>query len=580
MLTEKERKRIDQAKKEWEEGPLKASLGRFGLKENPERHYTPLDIADVDFLRDVGFPGEYPFTGGEFSILPPAGDPNRGDYAGGVVRQPWYSGYGTAEDTRDFYRNIMARGWRGGVNLAFSLSSQCGYDSDHPMARGEVGRAGVVIDTLRDIEVLYEAFTGPNDLDKIVSNWTINPMACVIIAMYVALAKKRGIPLNKLRGTPQNDNLKEILGRGTCVFPVRPQMRITRDIFAYLHEDVPRMNMISILGYHIREAGASGVQTAAYTLANAMDYVRIGLNAGMDVDSFTPRLSFYGFGGSMEFFNEICLHRAARRIWAKIMRHTFKAKEPRSWILRGDRGAYMSPWVTTKQRPLNNLIRQVIMSCVARCLSGGEAIYQFAYDEPLGLGHSLEAMQLAIDGTRIAKYECHLEEVSDPLAGSYYVEWLTNKLEAEIWEIINKIEAMGGAVVAIEQGYQQREIARNAYKIQREIETGERALVGVNKFVGENELEVMTSRVIPHPYDPVKREEAERRQLINLAKVKRERDKEKVQATLAALRQAARNENTNIMPPLVAAVEAYATIGEIADTLRGVFGEYKEYTAI
>ncbi len=580
MLPEKERKKIEQAKKEWEEGPLEASLEKFGLKESPERHYSPLDIPDHDFVRDVGFPGMYPFTGGEFAIQPPAEDPNRGDYKGGVVRQPWYSGYGTAEDTRDFYRNVMARGWQGGPNVAFSLSTQCGYDSDHPMSRGEVGRAGVVIDTLRDIEVLYEAFTGPNDLDKIVSNWTINPLACVIMAMYVALAKKRGIPLNKLRGTPQNDNLKEILGRGTCIFPVRPQMRITRDIFTYCHENLPRMNTISILGYHIREAGASGVQTAAYTLSNAMEYVRLGINAGLEVDSFMPRVSFYGFGGSMEFFNEIALHRAARRMWAKIMKDTFKAKDPRSWILRGDRGVYMSPWVTTKQRPLNNLTRQVIISCVARCLSGGEAYYMFAYDEPLSLGHSLEAMQLAIDATRIAKYECHLEEVSDPLAGSYYVEWLTDKMEKEVKDTIDTIEGMGGAVAAIEKGYQQREIARNAYQIQREIETGTRAVIGVNKFVGENELEVMTSRLVPHPYDPIKREEAEERQLVNLAKVKRERDSKKVLATLKTLKKAAQDENANIMPALVAAVEAYATVGEMSDTLREVFGEYKEYTAI
>ena len=580
MLTEKDRKRIEKAKKEWEEGPLKSSLEKFGLRQNPERHFTPLDIPNHDFVRDVGFPGQSPFTGGEFPILPPSEDPNRGDYKGGVVRSSWYSGYGTAEDTRDFYRNIMARGWQGGPNIAFSLSTQCGYDSDHPMARGEVGRAGVVIDTLRDVEVLYEAFTGSNELDKIVSNWTINPLAFFMTAMYVALAKKRSIPLNKLRGTPQNDNLKEILGRGTCIWPVRPQMRITRDMITYCHENMPRFNVISIIGYHIREAGASGVQTVAYTLTNAMDYVRLGINAGLNVDEFIPRFSFGGFGGSMEFFNEIALHRAARRMWAKIMKDTFHAKEPRSWILRGDRGATMTPWVSTKQRPLNNLTRQVIMSCVARCLSGGEARYTPAYDEPLGLGHSLEAMQLAIDATRIAKYECHLEETSDPLAGSYYIEWLTDKLEAEILEIMNKIEGMGGAVAAIEKGYQQREVARNAYKIQREIETGERTVIGVNKFVGESELEVLTSRVVPHPYDPVKREEAEKRALVNLAKVKKERDNEKVGAALKQLYDAARNENANIMPALVTCCEVYCTVGEISDTLRTVFGEYKEYTTI
>ncbi|MFC1870538.1 methylmalonyl-CoA mutase family protein, partial [Chloroflexota bacterium] len=276
MLTEEERKKIENAKKEWEAGPLKESLDRFGLKENPERHYSPLDLSDHDFVKKVGFPGSYPYTGGEFAIQPPSVDPNRGDYSGGVVRQPWYSGYGTAEDTRDFYLDMRSRGWQGGPNIAYSLSTQCGYDSDHPMARGEVGKAGVTIDTLRDVEVLYEAFTGPTDLDKIVTNGTINPLACIYLAMYVALAKKRGIPLNKLRGTLQHDNLKEVLGRGTCVFPVRPQMRITRDYFTYCNEHLPRFNMISILGYHIREAGASGVQTTAYTLANAMEYVRIG----------------------------------------------------------------------------------------------------------------------------------------------------------------------------------------------------------------------------------------------------------------------------------------------------------------
>ncbi len=567
---------VERRRKQWQEGTLKRSLERFGVKEG-RRFYTPADVKHFDFLEKVGFPGGYPFTADIYpSSVPGVSGAGYAVSGGGLVRAGDYSGYGTAEDTRDFYQ-YMARHHRvGGPNIAFDLPTQCGYDSDHPMARGEVGKVGVAVDTLRDFEVIYEAFAGDDDLDRIASNFTINAPCNVILAMYIALAQQRGIAIHKLRGTPQNDILKEFVARGTYIFPPQPSMRMIRDTITYCTEHMPLMNTVSICGYHLREAGATGAQVLGFTFSNAISYVKLGIDAGLDVDAFVPRLSFLNFGGSMHFFAEIALHRASRRMWAKIMGERFGAKNPRSWILRANTRAGIGNVSTTLQRPLSNLTRSVIGG-VASALSGGGGDVRPRYDEPLGLGHSVEAYQLQADARRILEYECKLNEVIDPLAGSYYVETLTDQIEEEAWEIIHRIDAMGGAVAAIENGHMQREIARSAYEYQRQIETGERVIVGVNRFTGEQELEVLTSRLVEHPYDPKKRAEAEEKQLRKLAQVKRERDNGQVKASLRRLNEEAKDEKANLIPPILAAVKADATIGEICDVLRGVFGEYQAY---
>lgn len=566
---------IEKRRKQWEEGTLRKSLERFGVEESPQKFYTPLDIKGHDFLEKVGFPGDYPFTADVYATSA------RAMALGGaapteLIRAGMYSGYGTPEDTRDYYNYMRSLGRPGGPNIAFDLPTQCGYDSDDPMARGEVGKLGVTVDTLRDFEVIYEAFVGNNDLDRIASNFTINAPCNIILAMYLALAEKRGIPLDKLRGTPQNDILKEFVARGTYIFPPKPSMRLVRDTITYCTEHAPRMNTISICGYHIREAGATGPQAVAFTFANAIAYAQLAIDAGLEPDAFLPRFTFLSFGGSMEFFNEVALQRAARRMWAKIARDRLEAKDPRCWILRQAAAASTGEVTKTVQRPLNNFIRGVIGG-VASSLSGGGPFTGFPYDEPLGLGHSLEGWQLQIDAMRILFLEAKLCEVSDPLAGSYYVESLTDEVEEEAWREIERIDALGGAVAAIESGYMQREIAKSAYQFQREVETRERVIVGVNRFTGEHELEVTTTRLVEHPYDPVKRAEAEEKQIASLAKVKRERDNERVKACLKRLDEAARDEEVNLIPPILEAVKAYATLGEMCRILRDIFGEYQAY---
>lgn len=574
---------IEKARSGWEEGPLNKSLERFGIKESLNKFYTPLDIKNHDFLDKVGFPGEYPFTAGEYPTYVPGSGPVSSGIApesgGGLIRAGGYSGYGAPEDTRDYYKYMASLGQRGGPNLAFDLPTQCGYDSDDSMARGEVGRTGVAVDTLRDWEVIYEAFTDDSDLDKIASNWTINAPCNIILAMHIALAEKRGIPQSKLRGTPQNNILKEFVARGTYIFPPKPSMRMIRDTILYCSQNIPLMNTISIYAYHMREAGATAVQGLAFTLSHAIAYTQLGIEAGLDVDDFLPRFSFLSNSGSMDFFGEIALARAGRRMWAKIARGRLGAKKPRSWLMRGAGGAHQGYYSATAQRPLNNLTRSVIGG-IASALSGGAGQCDPPFDEALGLGWSLEARQLALDAARIINCEARLRDVIDPLAGSYYVEALTEQIEAEAWALIDKIDAMGGAVAAVENGFMDHEIARSAYEFQRQVEAGERCIVGVNRFIGEHEFDVTVNTTVSHPYDPSKRVDAEQRQLANLAKVKRERDNHEVKLTLKRLEEAAQDESVNLIPLLVNAVKAYATIGEICGTLRKVFGEYRLYVSI
>lgn len=565
---------IREAKKRWEEGTLKKGMQRLRMSEPIVEFYTPADLEGHDFLEDVGFPGEVPFTAGRHAIpihLPLWG---RGKALGGgkMIRHAFgYAGYGTAEDMRDYYIERGKTGVRGGgPNVAFDLPTQTGYDSDSELAEGEVGRVGVAIDTLKDFETIYEPFVGEMDLDKIASNWTINATTNIILAMYIALAEKRGIPLVKLRGTPQNDILKEFVARGTHIFPIQHSMRMVRDTITFCTQHLPNMNTISICGYHMREAGATRVQAVAFAFANAIAYFQLAQDAGLDVDDFVGRTTFLNFGGGMEVLKEAAVRRAARRVWAKIVRDRFHSKDSRNWTYKELGGGLTGYWPMTIQRPLNNLVRVVIGAAFA-ALIGEPPACEPPYDEPLGLGHSIEARQLAADASRIILEECKLCDVQDVLAGSYCVESLTNRYEKEIFEIIQKIDEMGGAVKAIESGWMKDQIIQSAWEYQRKIETGEEVRVGVNKYTEPDEIEIRIPRT--SPYKAERREDAEERQVAKLAKVKAERDSRKVWSCLERIENAAREEKTDLIPYFVDAVKEVATIGEICGVLRGVFGE-------
>jgi methylmalonyl-CoA mutase, N-terminal domain len=571
-------KAIAKARKEWEERSVIPALKKFKLTENPSRFHTPLDLPEFDFLEKVGFPGQYPFTAGTYAFLPyQAGLKGAGfiPQSPELVRAGRYSGYGAPEDYRDYQLMMHSLGARTGPNIAFDLPTQLGYDSDSPMAEGEVGRTGVAVSTLRDFEVIYEAFTGEMNIDRIASNFTINAPANMIIAMYVALAEKRGIPIEKLRATPQNDILKEFVGRGAYIFPPGPSMRMMRDSIVFITRRLPNLNITSIGGYHMREAGATREQDLAFSMVIGAAYLQEGVKAGLEIDSFAPRFSFNVFGGSMEFYKEIAFQRAARRMWARILKERFGAREPRSMLLRQAHTAHIGCSATTLQRPLNNLVRTVVGG-MASAMSGGAPESWPPYDEPLGLGWSLEAIQLAEDAQRVLQHEVKICDVIDPFAGSYFMESLTDRMEEAGWAEFEKIQSMGGVVAAIENGYMQQEVAKSAYERQKRIENGEDLVVGVNCFTGEHELEVTTTRLVPHPYDPEKVELAEGKQIANLKEVKRTRENRAVKNLLKDLEEAAKKETENLIPKLIDCVKAYATIQEMSDVLRGVFGKYEE----
>jgi methylmalonyl-CoA mutase N-terminal domain/subunit len=583
-----ELERIRERKREWEEGPRQEALNRFPyLQPDTNKFYTPLDVEGFDFLEEVGFPGTYPFTSGTFPVEPLAGMVKFAAMAGqgslpgaaGQTRAATYSGYGTPENTRDYYKDMLARGLRGGPNLAFDLPTQCGYDSDDPLVEGEVGKVGVCVDTLRDLEIIYEPYQGDLNLDRIASNFTINAPANIIIAMYLALAEKRGVPFDKLRGTPQNDILKEYIARGTYIFPPREAMRLFRDSLVFIAENIPGMNITSMGGYHIREAGATREQDLAFSMAIAIAYLQSGIDAGLQVDEFAPQFTFNAFGGSMEILKEIALQRAARRMYARILKERFGAKDPRSMRIRQAIGAHIGPSSTTLQRPLNNLSRAVL-GAVASVLSGNTPIPFPPYDEPLGLGWSLEALQLSTDAGRIISCETKMLEYSDPFAGSYCMESLTDEIEQAAGEELEKIEKMGGAVAAVENGYMQREITRSAYEKYMSIQKGERLVVGLNCFTGESELDVRTTMLVPNPYDPDKRERAEEEQKRKLAEVKKNRDGREVSRLLGELEKKAGKEDENLIPLLIECAKAYVTEGETCEVLKGVFGVYENPSLI
>jgi methylmalonyl-CoA mutase N-terminal domain/subunit len=510
------------------------------------RAYTPLDLQGWDYAEKLGMPGQYPFTR---AVQPTA---YRGRYW--TMRQ--YAGFATAEETNERYHFLLKSG-QTGLSVAFDLPTQIGYNSDHELARGEVGKVGVAIDSLWDMERLFQGIP----LDQVSTSMTINSPCAIILAMYLAVAEKQGVPFDKLRGTVQNDILKEYPARGTYIFGPRKSMRLITNIFEYCTKHVPQWNTISISGYHIREAGSTAVQEVAFTLANGIAYVEAAIAAGMKVDEFGPRLSFF-FNSHLDFFEEIAKFRAARRLWAKIMKERFGSTDVRSQMLRFH--TQTAGCSLTAQQPLNNIMRTAF-EALAAVLGGTQSLHTNSFDEALALPSEL-AVQVALRTQQVIAYESAVCDTIDPLAGSYYVEYLTDQIEAKAQEYLDKIDQMGGAVAAIEKGYIQKEIQESAYRYQREIEKGERIVVGLNKFqVKEEEKPKDLLKVDPSVAD---------RQIARLQELKSTRDHAQVQQALAELKTAAEGD-ANLMPPILKAVKALATLGEICDTLRAVFGEYE-----
>ena len=508
-----------------------------------KRVYTPQE-AEIDYIEDLGFPGQYPFTRGVYPTM----------YRGRLWTMRQYAGYATAEESNRRYKYLLSQG-QTGLSVAFDLPTQIGYDSDHPLAEGEVGKVGVAIDSLEDMEILFEGIP----LDRVSTSMTINAPAAILLAMYIAVAKKQGVDPQVLRGTIQNDILKEYVARGTYIFPPQPSMRLITDTFSYCKENLPRWNTISISGYHIREAGATAVQEVAFTLANAIAYVEAAISVGLNVDEFAPRLSFF-FNAHNDFLEEVAKFRAARRLWARIMKERFGAREPRSWMLRFH--TQTAGCTLTAQQPDNNVVR-VTLQALAAVLGGTQSLHTNSRDEALSLPTE-KSVQIALRTQQIIAHESGVANTIDPLAGSYCIEALTNEIERRALEYIEKIDEMGGALAAIERGFIQREIQESAYRYQRAVERGEQIVVGVNEFVVEEETTLRRLKV-----DPAVRE----RQIERLQALRERRDGEKVSALLGRLKRAAHTDE-NLMPLFVECVEAYATLGEICDVLRSVFGEY------
>ncbi|NLT94223.1 MAG: methylmalonyl-CoA mutase family protein [Clostridia bacterium] len=520
--------------------------GKFvtGSGASVNQLYTPLDVADIDYLENIGFPGQYPFTRGV--------QPNM--YRGRLWTMRQYAGFSNAEESNARYKYLLEQG-QTGLSIAFDLPTQIGYDSDHPMAEGEVGKVGVAIDSLADMEILIDGIP----LDKVSTSMTINAPAAILLAFYIAVAEKQGVTPDKLNGTIQNDILKEYAARGTYIFPPAPSMRLITDIFEFCSKFVPNWNTISISGYHIREAGSTAVQEVAFTLANGIAYVDAAIKAGLDVDTFAGRLSFF-FNAHNDLLEEVAKFRAARRIWAKIMKERFKAKKERSMMLRFHTQTAGS--TLTAQQPDNNIVRVTIQT-LAAVLGGTQSLHTNSRDEALALPTE-ESVRIALRTQQIVAYESGVAETVDPLAGSYYVEALTNRIEKEAWEYIYKIDQMGGAVKAIEQGYIQKEIQDAAYEYQKEIESGKRIVVGVNKFQIEEKAPEGLLKVDPN---------VGILQAKKLAELKAKRDGIAVQNALDELRAGAKGD-ANLMPLILKAAKVYCTEGEICDVLREIFGEY------
>jgi methylmalonyl-CoA mutase N-terminal domain/subunit len=516
-----------------------------------KRLYTPLDTKNLNYMQDLGFPGEYPFTRGVHATM----------YRGRLWTMRQFSGFGTAEQTNKRFKYLLKEG-ETGLSIAFDYPTIMGYDSDHPMSKGEVGRCGVAVSSLKDFEVLFDGIP----LDKVTTSMTINGPAAMLLAMYVAIGDKQSVPHTKLGGTTQNDLLKEFFAQKLCIFPPRPSVKLVTDIVEYCAKNLPKWNPISISGYHIREAGSNAVQELAFTLYDGIAYVEAAVKRGLKVDDFAPRLSFF-FASHNDLFEEIAKFRAARRLWAKLMKDRFHAQKPRSMWMRMH--VQTSGCTLTASQPLNNIIRVTLQS-LAAILGGTQSLHTNSHDEALCLP-SEEAVRIALRIQQIIAHESGVPNTVDPVGGSYYVETLTNQMEEKAIDYIDKIDNMGGVYEAIERGFFQKEIADSAYKYQREIDAQQRILVGVNDYVIEEpECPIDLLRIDP---------KVEEQQIARLQKLRRERNNDKVKQVLSKLHDAA-DRDDNLMPMIIEAVKAYATLGEITDVLRKVYGEYKELIVV
>ena len=551
---------LAEAKDKWEETTLQQTLSRFPERDNKfmttssepiRRLYTPLDVADLDYLDDLGNPGEYPYTRSVHSTL----------YRGKPWTMRMFAGFGTAEETNERYKYLLKQG-NMGLSVAFDLATLMGYDTDAPEAVGEFGKCGVAVSSLKDMEILFDGIP----LEQVSTSMTINSPAAIIWAMYIAAAEKQGVHMSKLRGTLQNDILKEFIAQKEYIFPPEPSMRLVVDTIEYGTNCLPKWNTISISGYHIREAGSTAAQELAFTLGDGLEYVRWSIERGMDVDEFAPRLSFF-FNSHNDFFEEIAKFRAARRIWAREMKETFGAKNPRSWLCRfHTQTAGVS---LTAQQPENNIVR-VAIQALAAVLGGTQSLHTNSMDEAWALP-SEDAATIALRTQQIIAEESGVVNTVDPLAGSFFVEHETNKIEQQVYDYWQQVDALGGVLPAIEQGFYQSEISAAAYRYQRETDDNDRVVVGVNGYVDEGEdLTIPILAMDPDGYN---------RQVNRLQTLRQERDNERVEQTLNALRNAAEGTD-NTMPYILDAVRAYATLGEITDVFRDVFGEYREPTWI
>jgi len=515
-----------------------------------DRLYTEENLSNTNPEQAVGYPGEFPYTRGIYPSM----------YRGRLWTMRQYAGFGSAAESNQRYRYLLGRG-QTGLSVAFDLPTQIGMDSDHPLALGEVGKVGVAIDSLEDMEMLFDGIP----LEKVSTSMTINATASILLCLYVAVAKKQGANLAKLSGTVQNDILKEYIARGTYIYPVRPAMRIVTDVFAWCRTDLPKWNTISISGYHIREAGSTAIQEVAFTLANAVAYVQSAIDAGLGVDDFAPQLSFF-FNAHNDLLEEIAKYRASRRLWARIMRERFSARDQRSLLLRFH--AQTAGSSLTAQQPENNIVR-VAIQALAAVLGGCQSLHTNSLDEALALPTE-DAALIALRTQQIIAHETGVANTIDPVAGSYAIESLTNEIEAGALTYIETIDAMGGMLKAIESGFVQAEIQKAAYDFQRSVEKKEQLVVGVNEFTAQEERQIPTLRIEP---------QVERDQVARLKALRDRRDNDQVQSALAELTRRASN-TENLLPAILAAVQSYATVGEISNTLRHQFGEYRESVVI
>jgi len=554
--------KVEEGIRKWKETTLKDSLEKSPERQEAfftesgipvKRLYTPLDLQDLDYNRDIGFPGQFPYTRGVYPTM----------YRGRLWTMRNYAGFGTAENTNKRFHYLLQQGMPG-LSVAFDLPTQIGYDSDHPMAEGAVGRVGVAVDTLADMEIIFKDIP----LDKVSTSMTINAPAIVLLAMYTVVGKKQGVDQEKLRGTTQNDILKEFIARGTYIFPPEPSLKLTMDIIEYCYKHVPKWNTLSITGYHFREAGANAIQELAFTLADAIVYIEKAIERGLDVDEFAPRLS-YSLGCHRDLFEEVAKYRAARRLFAKIMRDRFKAKNPKSYLFRTYSGSCGSTLVS--QQALNNVVR-ITMHALMGILGGHQAIHTACWDEGYAIPTEASAT-LALRTQQILGFENGLCNTVDPLAGSYYVESLTNQIEAKASEYLEKIDEMGGMLKAIENGFVFKEIQESSIKFQREIESGEKIIVGLNKFQSPEDEEVEDQDIFQ--FDPT----VEKAQKERLAKVKTERNNREVKEALKDLEKAI-DRGEKLMPFVIEAVKVYASLGEICGVMREKWGEFQATTYI